>query len=157
LTGDGRTLVALLAATACVAGCLGEERDSRPTHTLAEVRAALIAEELAVRPAEFAEQMAEWVVPESVRADEAGEHIVGHVVADENSLAIGKPSYLIVATVFDSPENADAALEVQRRWTVRTSRTAQFQTDNVVATFGGSQADALARLRAALAALGERS
>jgi hypothetical protein len=94
-------------------------------------------------------------VPAQVRSGKPGRHILGFVVADDRSLVKSlKPGYMVIATVFDSPEAADQALAIEPSWIgpgSDTLHTAQFHQDNVVASIGARPTEErIAELRAAL-------
>jgi hypothetical protein len=87
-----RKPVVVLVATLVAGGCLHTEADERPTHTVDTVRRALAERGLPLRPAPLAEQRGRLAVPERVRVSDAGERIVGYVIADKNPLARFKPA-----------------------------------------------------------------
>jgi hypothetical protein len=153
-----RGLLLVFAAIA-VSGCLHDEADDRPTHSVQAVYESMAQRGLPLRPMSMAHELGRaFGVPERARRV-AGEHISGYVIADLNPLSATKPTFTIFVTVFDSPSAADDALNAEPEWVRRGPRTAQFQKDNVVATYGGQRTtEGLADLQAALDALpGEAS
>ena len=150
--------VFLSALTASAVACGGPRNKQavgaeRPTHSVTEVARVLESHDFRLRPLPL--RLARVVVPAAVRTREPGRHILGFVEADDRSLVKSlKSGYMIMATVFDSPDAADGALAIEPDWIGPGSgslHTAQFQQDNVVVVIGARPTEErIAELRAAL-------
>jgi hypothetical protein len=98
--------------------------------------------------------MARVALPQEVRAGEPWQHIVGFVEADDSPVVKSlTPSYLVLASVFNSPQAADRALALKPEWIEPGSRSSQFQKDNVIVVISGARPSTerwIAALEAAL-------